>query len=345
PVRWLRRLALAVLVLLGLIAALLVAGRVPDREAATLVARYAGPTSRFVTLSPGTTIHLRDEGPRDALPVLLLHGSNASLHTWEPWTRRLVAAGYRVISFDFPAHGLSGAVPDRDYSNAAYVRIVEAVVAELGLERFALGGNSMGGGIAWMYAVAHPGKVAALILVDATGKPAPEGSSPPLGFRLARVPVAREILATVTPRFIIDRSLRQSVSVQSIVTPAMVDRYWELLLYPGNREATLDRFSQYSPPPDAEALRRLTVPALVLWGAEDRLIPVEVAEWFSERLPNARVSILSGVGHIPMEEAPDRSLAPVLDLLRSVTVSPAAGTARQNGAATPSSPRPPTATG
>jgi pimeloyl-ACP methyl ester carboxylesterase len=318
PARWLRRLAFGLVAVIGLVAVLLLAGRVPDRGVAELKAKYASPASQFVELAPGTTVHLRDEGPRDGLPVLLLHGSNASLHTWEPWTKRLVAAGFRVIALDFPAHGLSGPVPDRDYSNAAYVRIVEAVTARLGLGRFVIAGNSMGGGVAWSYAVKQPDKVAALILVDATGKPAPEGSSPPLGFTLARVPVAREILATVTPRFIIDRSLRQSVSVQSIVTPAMVDRYWELLLYPGTREATLDRFSQYAPMPDADALRRLQVPTLILWGAEDRLVPVSVAEWFSERLPQARVSILSGVGHIPMEEAPDRSLVPVLALLEQV---------------------------
>jgi len=314
-VKWGRRLGLALIVLAGLLSVLLVIGREPDRDSEALKARYANAASRFLELAPGTVVHVRDEGPRDGRAVLLLHGSNASLHTWEPWATRLTAAGYRVVTLDLPAHGLSGPVPSRDYSNAAYVDVVEALVDRLELGRLVVGGNSMGGGVAWSFAVKHPARVAGLVLVDSTGQPAPQDSSPPIGFTLAKVPVAREILASVTPRFIIERSLLQSVSVKDIVTSEMVDRYWELLLYPGNREATLDRFSQYAPMPDGDALRGLDVPALVIWGAEDRLIPVASAQWFAERLSKVRVSILDGVGHIPMEEAPDRSLAPVTELL------------------------------
>jgi pimeloyl-ACP methyl ester carboxylesterase len=293
--------------------------RTPDIPVATLRAKYGSPASRYVELSPGTVIHMRDEGPKDGLAVVLVHGSNASLHTWEPWRARLTAKGYRVITLDLPAHGLSGPTPQGLYTSAAYVGIVEQLVDRLGLTRFALGGNSMGGGVAWRYAVRHPQRLAALILVDASGRPMPKGSSPPLGFRLARVPLARDFLATVTPRGLIDRSFKQSIANQAIATPAMVDRYWELLLYPGNRKATVQRFGQYSGDDGAAAkLKGLTVPTLILWGREDRLIPVSVAQWFNEQIPGSRVSILDGIGHIPMEEAPDRSLAPVLELLERV---------------------------
>ncbi len=321
--KWLRRLGLALGGLLALVAVLLFAARVPDRDGAAMRAKYGTQASQFVGVLPGTIIHLRDEGPRAGFPVVLLHGSNASLQTWEPWRARLVARGYRVISFDFPAHGLTGPAGDGQYTADAYVKDTAAVVAHLGLTRFVLGGNSMGGGVAWRYALAHPEQLAGLVLVDASGQPQPRGSKPPLGFYLARVPLARDILASVTPRWIIDRSLRQSVSVESIVTPEMVDRYWELLLYPGNRDATLTRFSQYSEPADGDALRSLSVPTAIIWGREDRLIPVSVADWFAERLPDARVTVLDGVGHIPMEEAPDRSLAPVLALLARVAPAPA----------------------
>jgi len=299
----------------GLLAVLLLLGRAPDRTVAELRERYGSPASQYVELSPGVVVHLRDEGARGGRAVLLLHGSNASLQTFEPWVVRLTAAGYRVITLDLPAHGLSGPVPDKDYSNAAYVRVVEAVAARLGLKRLAIGGNSMGGGVAWSWAARHPEQLAALILVDSTGQPPPPGTAAPAGFTLAKWPAARWLMETVTPRFLIERSLRQSVSVETIVTPAMVDRYWELLLYPGTRGATLDRFSQYAPMPDGAALRGVRAPALVLWGAEDRLIPMRSAEWFAALLPNARVSVLSGVGHLPMEEAPDRSVLPVLEIL------------------------------
>jgi pimeloyl-ACP methyl ester carboxylesterase len=318
-----RGLAYGLAVVTGLIAVLWAVFATPDIPVERLKAKYASPASQFVELSPGTIIHVRDEGPRTGFPVVLVHGSNASLHTWEPWVERLTARGYRVVTLDLPAHGLSGPTPQGLYTNAAYVGIVEQLVDRLKLQRFALGGNSMGGGVAWRYAVMHPDRLAALILVDASGQPMPKGSSPPLGFRLARIPVARDLLATVTPRSLIEKSFKQSISNQAIATPAMVDRYWELLLYPGNRRATVQRFGQYQGDDGMAArLPGLTVPTLILWGREDRLIPVSVAGWFSRQLPNASVTILDGIGHIPMEEAPERSLAPVLDLLEQAGIPP-----------------------
>jgi pimeloyl-ACP methyl ester carboxylesterase len=312
-----------------LVGGLLLLGRVPDRDGAAMRAKYANAASQFVEISPGTVVHLRDEGPKDGPVVMLLHGSNASLQTWEPWVARL-SGRYRVVSLDFPAHGLTGPSGEGVYTSDAYAELVEKVRAKLGIETMVLGGNSMGGGVAWRYGLKHPERLAGLVLVDASGQPQPPGSKPPLGFYLARVPGVRDILASVTPRWIIERSLVQSVSVTGIVDDAMIDRYWELLLYPGNREATLDRFSQYGEPPNTEALRGLKVPTVILWGNEDRLIPVSVAAWFAERLPDARLTVLGGVGHIPMEEAPDRALVPVLKLLSEVypaPLLPAAGAA------------------
>jgi pimeloyl-ACP methyl ester carboxylesterase len=324
--RWSRRVGIGLLALVAVSGGLWWAFRVDDIPVATLRAKYGSADSQYVELAPGTIIHLRDQGPRDGFPIILLHGSNASLHTWEPWVERLKGQ-FRVITFDFPAHGLSGPVPSRSYTSDAYVAITEKVVAHLGLQRFALGGNSMGGGIAWRYAAAHPDKVAALILVDAAGRPPTKpNDSIPLGFRIANTPILRDIAATVTPRSLLESSFKQSVSVQSIATPAMIDRYWELLRYPGNRQATLDRFGGYRPAAQSDALRSITAPTLILWGRDDKVIPVDSAAWFSQQLPNARVTILEDVGHIPMEEAPDRALAPVLALLESLPetgVSPA----------------------
>jgi pimeloyl-ACP methyl ester carboxylesterase len=315
--RFLRRFAIGLAAIVAVIGGLLLVFQVPDIPVESLRAKYGSPTSQYVTLAPGTVIHLRDEGPRGGFPIILMHGSNASLHTWEPWVARLKSR-YRVISFDFPGHGLSGPVPSRDYSTAAYVEITDKVAAHLGLTHFALAGNSMGGGIAWNYAGAHPDKVAALILVDAAGMPNRGKTSPPIGFRLARIPVLRDLMISVIPRSLIETTLRQSISVQAIATPAMIDRYWELMRYPDNRRATLDRFAGYPSAIDTSALKTITAPTLILWGRDDTLIPVASAAWFSQQLPNARVTILDNIGHAPMEEAPDRSLAPVLALLDQV---------------------------
>jgi pimeloyl-ACP methyl ester carboxylesterase len=325
--RWFRRLLVGALGLIILFVGLWLVFRVDDIPVATLRAKYGSPASQYVTLAPGTVVHLRDEGARDGFPILLLHGSNASLHTWEPWVARLKSR-FRVITFDFPAHGLSGPVPSRDYSTKAYVEITEKVAAHLGLTRFALGGNSMGGGVAWHFAAAHPDQVAALVLVDAAGQPptAPNNATP-LGFRIARTPILRDIAATVTPRDLIASSFKQSVAVQAIATPAMFDRYWELLRYPGNRQATLDRFGAYRQAATTDELSSIKMPTLIIWGREDKVIPVTSAAWFSSHLPGARVMILDHVGHLPMEEAPDRALAPVIALIDALPEASAYRTA------------------
>lgn len=321
---WWRGLCYGLLAVVGLIAVMWAVFATPDIPLATLKAKYASPASQFIEVSPGTTIHVRDEGPRAGFPVVLVHGSNASLHTWEPWVQRLTARGYRMITMDLPAHGLSGETREGLYTNAAYVGVVERLVDRLGLQRFVLGGNSMGGGVSWRYAVAHPDRVAGLVLVDASGKPQPKGSRPPIGFNLARIPVVREIMATVTPRALIEASFKQSIANQAIATPAMIDRYWELLLFPGNRRATVQRFGQYQGENTAaKDLPKLKLPTLIIWGREDHFIPLSVGVWFNQMIPGSRITILDGIGHIPMEEAPDRSLAPVLELLERV--APAAG--------------------
>ncbi len=315
------RIGRLALIMVGALVALLLVlwavFRVPDIPVATLRAKYGSPASQYVALAPGTVVHLRDEGVRDGVAVVLLHGSNASVHTWEPWVARLKSR-YRVISFDFPGHGLSGPVPSRDYSTAAYVGVTQAVVDHLGLKRFILAGNSMGGGVAWHYAALHPERVAALVLVDAAGQPDPGSSSPPLGFRIARTPGLRDIAASITPRWLISQSIPAAFTDKSRVTPAMIDRYWELLRYPGNRAATLDRFAGYHSVDDGALLARITAPTLILWGRDDQLIPAASAAWFAQGLPNARVVILDHVGHVPMEEAPDRALAPVTALLEGI---------------------------
>ncbi len=300
-----------------------------DTDATEMKAKYSTPASQFVDISGGLAIHTRDEGNRDGPALLLIHGSNASLQTWEPWVKRL-GSKYRVISLDLPGHGLTGANPTRDYHYSNFVKVVDAVMTKLSVPRFAIVGNSMGGGVAWHYALAHPDRVSAVGLVDAAGAPAWQAKQVPLGFKLARMPVARDLMLHITPRFVIDRSLHQSISHQSIITPAMIDRYWELLLYPGNRQATLDRFAlkHNIEPASQDALKSLRVPVLIQWGEEDSLIPVSSAAWFAKAIPGAKVIIYPKTGHIPMEEVPDQS-AKDLDEFLSSAVKAAAPVPRR----------------
>ncbi len=302
--------------ILGIVAALLVIAffvlRTPDTDPAEMRAKYGAAPSQFLKLPNGATVHLRDEGPRDAPAIILLHGSNSDLHTWQPWVDGL-KADYRVIRFDQPGHGLTGAIPGGDYTIPIYVKTIDQVADALRLERFILGGNSMGGGHTLHYALAHPNRVQAMILVDASGPPriqsAEKDEGGNIGFTIARTPVLNQLMKHITPRSLVEQSLSQSVSNQAVVTPEAVDRYWELLRYPGNREATIFRFSQDYEPLTAAQVATLKMPALVLWGEEDRLIPLAAGEWLHNNLPDNDFHALRGIGHLPMEEAPTESLS------------------------------------
>ncbi|MEC7623229.1 MAG: alpha/beta fold hydrolase, partial [Pseudomonadota bacterium] len=137
--------------LIGIVAVALVATffifRVPDTDPAEMQAKYGSAPSQMVEIGDGRLVHLRDEGPRDAPVIVLLHGSNADLHTWQPWVDAL-SDDYRVVRFDQRGHGLTGPAGDGDYTLTAFGADIDAITAALDVERFVLAGNSMGGAIA-----------------------------------------------------------------------------------------------------------------------------------------------------------------------------------------------------
>ena len=180
---------------------------------------------------------------------------------------------------------------------------------QLGVPHAILAGNSMGGGVSWNYALSHPEKVDALVLVDAAGAPSAKSRNMPIGFRIARMPGVRALAEVITPRSMFEASLKTSVYDPGFATPQMVDRYWELNRYPGNRAATLARFAQMGQNRAATPARlaAIKVPVLIMWGQEDNLIPVAAAHWFHKALPTSQLIIYPNVGHIPMEEIPDQS--------------------------------------
>lgn len=322
---------------LALVALLVIAFlifRTPDTDAAEMRAKYGGSPSQFVEIGEGVTVHLRDEGPKDAPAIILLHGSNADLHTWEPWVQGLKDS-YRVIRFDQVGHGLTGPDPEDNYTRDNYVADIAEVADKLGLETFILGGNSMGGKHALAFAVAHPERVTGLVLVDGSGGPMldlkqgqPEKDkkkdSGNIGFKIAQTPGINLLVEQITPRSLIAQSLEQSVSVKSVASEAAVDRYWELLRYPGNRRATLKRFSlPYDPLTEAE-IAGVKTPTLILWGEEDRLIPVEAGRWLDKVMPNSTLVVYPKIGHLPQEEAVDATLADLKPWLAALAGNPPA---------------------
>jgi pimeloyl-ACP methyl ester carboxylesterase len=303
---------------LTLTASLGLSGCATDLPVAAAEQRYTSPASQFIQLSDGVRLHMRDEGPRDAPVIILAHGSNASLHTWEPWVASLKGK-WRVVSFDFPAHGLTGPNTSGVYNGANYVRVVDELASHLKIERFVLAGNSMGGAVAWRYALAHPTKVAGLVLVDAAGYPRDGGGKPPLVFRLARAPVVGEAFSMMTTKSVLSAQLKDVIVDDNLVTPAMVQRYYDLLMRKGNRTATLARLRAGPDDPDAyKSIPTITAPTLVLWGEQDPWIPLSDATRFATEIKGATKITYPNIGHLPQEEVASETAVAVDGFLTQV---------------------------
>lgn len=281
----------------------------PDVSVDVLKARWAPPPSQFLAID-GMQVHLRDEGPRsDSVPIVLLHGTSSSLHTWDGWADSLKGTR-RVIRFDLPGFGLTGPAPDGDYSMERYVRFVTHMLDALGARRVVLAGNSLGGWIAWRVAVARPDLVQRLLLVDAAGYPF-ESQSVPIGFRLARIPVLNQLVQRILPRSVVEGSVRSVFGNPAKVTPALVDRYYDIARREGNRAALVARFSQGRADPDTTAIRTIRQPTVIMWGERDRLIPPDNAARFARDISGSRVLTFATLGHVPHEEDPVVTLAVV----------------------------------
>ncbi len=301
-------------------ALLAMAFRAPDRPLESLVARWGPPPSDFLELklSGGQTqlVHFRDEGPKtDITPVVLLHGAGASLHTWEGWVKSL-SATRRVITLDLPGFGLTGPSPLGDYGSDAYDSFLLSFLRQLQIDRMVLGGNSMGGELAWQFAARHPEQVAALVLVDADGLDV-RSELMPDAFRIPDSRVLQWIAGVFLPRPFVDRSLRELYGDPSKVTASLVDRYFELTLREGNRAALAQRLAQRAPGRHADLLARIQAPTLILWGGRDRLIPPVAAEGFHQGIAHSTVQIFPGLGHVPQEEAPASTVQAVHTFLHS----------------------------
>lgn len=298
--RW-RRLALVVLLVLSPIALLVATQLRRDVPVGELKPLYANGSSRFLELD-GMSVHYRDEG-RGA-NLLLLHGTGASLHTWDAWVTAL-ADRFRVVRVDLPGFGLTGPDPRNDYRVDRYVTLVDDFTRRLGMETFAVAGNSLGGQIAWRYAVAHSERVTGLILVDPAGYPI---AKPVLLFRLARIPGISWLMAQLDPGPITRKTLEDAYADRTLITPALVERYVQLSLREGNRRAFVARV-RAEEPDRSELIGRVRARTLIMWGREDRLIPVEHASRFSRAIAGSKLVVYDHVGHVPMEEIGPRSVA------------------------------------
>ncbi|MEO5686774.1 MAG: alpha/beta hydrolase [Burkholderiaceae bacterium] len=300
-------------ILLMLTALVVTLTHAPDRSVDSLVTRWAPPPSDFMYVK-GQFVHFRDEGPKtDPTPLVLIHGTAASLHTWQGWAGDLHARK-RVITFDLPGFGLTGPFtgeyPRDDYRADTLARFTLDFLDALHVRRFAIGGNSLGGEVAWRVATLAPPRVDRLILVDATGYNfVPEHV--PVGFQVARIPVFNRVSEFLTPRTLVEESVRDVYGDPSRVTGALVDRYFEMMTREGNRRALNLRMQQIATDLAPERIKTLKLPTLILWGAQDRLVPPVNAHHFQADIAGSQLVIFQGLGHVPQEEDAQASVVPV----------------------------------
>lgn len=312
-----------VLAMMILIAGLIALYWAPDRSVAELK-QWQLPNSKFIAIQ-GMQAHVLESDKCDVyrsrssidqavsagklLPeaIVLLHGTSASLHTWQGWTQAL-SDEYCVVSMDLPGFGLTGPYTDEStkYSSANYAKFVIEVLNSLNLKQapqLTLAGNSLGGKIAWRTAILYPEYVQKLILIDAAGYLATPKHIP-LGFKLAKYPALTPVLSRILPREVVKKSILSVYADDTKVDEALVDRYYDLTLRQGNRKALNRRLRDTDNESDPAQIKQLDLPTLIIWGAQDDLIPVENAALFHRDIANSQLKIFDDLGHVPHEEDP-----------------------------------------
>ena len=281
---------------------------IPKNE---IISKHAKGASDFLELADGSKIHFRDEGNKDGKTLLLVHGFNGSLFNYEPLVPYL-SDNYRIISLDLPAHGLTGAVESDLYSHKAYQNVIEEVVKILEVNKFYFVGHSMGGMIAWRYALDNLDQLNGLIIIGSAFfgneqefEDFQNINAPPLAFELIESKFFIRLLEFITPRILVKEGISQSVYNQSIVTDELIDQFHDIILMEGTRVA-VGRLAEVheddfiANPLD---LRKIIIPSLIIHGEEDNLVDMRFIDHFIEQIPNVNFISYPKTGHmIPMEE-------------------------------------------
>ncbi|MGI9309313.1 MAG: alpha/beta fold hydrolase [Gammaproteobacteria bacterium] len=300
--KWLRRAGygIAGLVVVLLISTLIALVAYRDIPADVLEAKYANEESRFMHVD-GVRIHFRDVGTGP--PVVLIHAHFANLIGWDPWVDAL-KQDYRVIRFDMTSHGLTGPDPSGDYTLERTIELTERFVDALDLDEFAIAGTSMGGTVAMHYTARHPERISKLILLSPgalEGRAMTEENKGRMGTPL-------DIVTYITPRALPKFMLKGGFGDPDKVTDELVDRWYEMWMREGQREAEVARMRQYEPGDLEGVVASITRPVLLMWGEANTRASIEQAPVFVDMLSSAEsVQLITypGVGHMAVQEAGD----------------------------------------
>jgi pimeloyl-ACP methyl ester carboxylesterase len=316
---FLRRLGKALLVLLLLIVVAAAAFRLAAAMRETATREDLAPASGHLVQTSSGGVFVQEKGPPDGTPVALIHGTAAWSELWRATIDKLAAAGFHVIAFDLPPFGFS----DRpgDYTRARQAARINDVLERLAVPPTIIVGHSFGAGAATEFAMRYPKRSRALVLVDAAlGLTSPQADAP----SLLQPQWIREMLVSLT----ITDPLATKMLLASLIAKKerALPQYVEILQRPtGLRNSTADiadwllyftgsdRTAQSA---DPAAYAQLKIPVAILWGEQDSVTPLEQAHDLQRRLPQASLTTLPGLGHIPQIEDPDAFNAALLDAVK-----------------------------
>ena len=266
--------------------------------------KYGSTNSRFLDNGNGLRIHTTTSGNPNNPPLFLVHGTSGSFKVFDHITERL-SEDYFVVLMDLPGHGFSSEHPRDDYSYYGYREAIDIAINEFDYDQINLAGHSLGGWIAWRYAVEHPQKIGSLILIAPSGVPlggdpygAPEKAAAGLSLQLQSF-----VMENYFPRFLVKRVLLRTVSNRDTVSEATITAFWELGRLPGNRRALALSNASDREVHKVETLTLVNAPTLLIWGANDQMIPLSTSKAFLSRIATIEFMQLDGVGHMPMLEA------------------------------------------
>ncbi len=272
-----------------------------DIPADIIEAKYVAPNSLFIDID-GVRFHYRDEGEGPA--VLLLHAHWGSLIMWDKWAEALKDS-YRVVRLDLPGQGLTGPDPTGEYSMPRYVSLLKKFADTLGIDQMYLVGTSLGGTMTIRFADAHPDMVKHLIIMNPGALNArTRGLTEP-----PDVPLFFTAIRYFTPRSVFSGLLSSSYADPDGAPDSVVDRWYDMQMRDGNRQAALMRQQQYIAGDIEATIASLTVPTLILWGEANTIVPVEQAYEIEAMLTLSETTLITypGIGHLPALEAPDET--------------------------------------
>ncbi len=274
--------------------------------------------SRYVELD-GFNVHYRDEGNANGPVLVMIHGVVASLHTWDGWVQAM-AGDYRIIRFDVPGFGLTGPARDGVYNAERMLKVMTSLLDFLQVGKASIIGNSLGGYIAWNFALAQPQRVEKLILLDPAGY---QMRKVPWMIAAAELPGATWAMPLWMPRALIAQGIKEVYGDSGRIKEGVVQRYYDLTRRPGNRRGMMEIFrvllgvNRTELEGTGARVAELKMPTLLMWGELDRWISPKHVPLWQRDVPGLQVKVYAGVGHIPMEEIPELSAADALAFLRS----------------------------